>query len=49
METTHFYRVGDDVDPLEGFRRRERDRLVEAGEWAGVPLAERFHLIVDQL
>jgi LmbE family N-acetylglucosaminyl deacetylase len=49
METTHFYRVDADLDPLEGFRRRERDRLEEAGRRAGVPLAERYHLIVDQL
>jgi len=49
METTHFYRVDEDVDPLEGFRRRERDRLEQAGRRSGAPLAERYHLIVDQL
>ena len=48
LETTHFYRTGDG-DPLEAFRTRERRRLEEAGRWAGVPLAEPFHLIVDQL
>lgn len=48
METTHFYRVGDG-DPLDAFRRRERDRLESAGTTTGVPLAERYHLIIDQL
>ena len=48
METTHFYRVGDD-DPLDAFRRGERERLVGSGRWAGVDLAEAFHLIQDQL
>ncbi|MHB1138221.1 MAG: PIG-L deacetylase family protein [Microthrixaceae bacterium] len=48
METTHFYRV-EPGDPLEAFRRRERDRLEAGGTWAGAPLAERYHLIVDQL
>jgi LmbE family N-acetylglucosaminyl deacetylase len=48
METTHFYRVGEG-DALAGFRRRERERLEAGGAWAGVPLAERYHLIVDQL
>ena len=48
METTHFYRV-EPGDPLEAFRRRERERLEAGGAWAGVPLAERYHLIVDQL
>lgn len=48
METTHFYRVGEG-DPLEGFRRRERERLEAGGSWAGAALAERYHLIVDQL
>ncbi|CAN5581857.1 PIG-L family deacetylase [soil metagenome] len=48
METTHFYRVGAG-DPLDGFRRRERERLEAGGAWAGVPLAERYHLIIDQL
>ena len=48
METTHFYKVGDG-DPLEGFRRGQRDRLAAAGALAGVPMAEAYHLIVDQL
>ncbi|MFZ4517012.1 MAG: PIG-L deacetylase family protein [Microthrixaceae bacterium] len=48
METTHFYKVGEG-DPLAGFRQRQRDRLVGVGEWAGVPMAEAYHLIVDQL
>jgi LmbE family N-acetylglucosaminyl deacetylase len=48
MSTTHFYKVGDG-DPLEAFRARQRERLVATGARAGVPLAEAFHLIVDQL
>jgi LmbE family N-acetylglucosaminyl deacetylase len=48
METTHFYRVGDG-DPLEGFRAREREQLESVGRWAGVPLAEAFHLITAEL
>jgi LmbE family N-acetylglucosaminyl deacetylase len=48
METTHFYRV-DQGDALAGFRQRERERLEAGGRWAGAPLAERYHLIVDQL
>jgi LmbE family N-acetylglucosaminyl deacetylase len=48
METTHFYRAGEG-DPLEAFRRRQTDKLRAVGDWAGVPLAEAYHLIVDQL
>jgi LmbE family N-acetylglucosaminyl deacetylase len=48
METTHFYRLGDG-DPVAAFRQRQRDKLAGVGEWAGVPLAEAYHLIVDQL
>ena len=48
MESTHFYRAGDG-DQLETFRRRQRDKVSGVGEWAGVPMAEAFHLIVDQL
>jgi LmbE family N-acetylglucosaminyl deacetylase len=48
METTHFYKV-DQGDPLAAFRARQRERLVAAGSAAGVPLAEAYHLIVDQL
>ena len=48
METTHFYRVGEG-DPLDAFRRRERARLSDAGALEGVPLAERYHLVIDQL
>ena len=48
METTHFYRVGDG-DPLDEFRHGERLRLEGTGAWAGVGMAEAFHLIVDQL
>lgn len=48
METTHFYKVGEG-DPLEEFRARERQRLVEGGAPAEVPLGEPYHLIVDQL
>ncbi len=48
METTHFYK-GAEGDPLEQFRIRQRGRLEQAGRWAGVPLAEAYHLMVDQL
>jgi LmbE family N-acetylglucosaminyl deacetylase len=48
LATTHFYKVGVG-DPLDEFRARERRRLEETGAWAGVPLAEAFHLITDQL
>ncbi len=48
METTHFYKVGEG-DPLELFRARQRQRLTDAGSVIGVPLAEPYHLIVDQL
>jgi len=48
METTHFYRGGDG-NPLEVFRAKQRGRLEGAGEWAGMPMAEAYHLIVDQL
>lgn len=48
MESTHFYRAGDG-DPLEQFRQRQRAKLADAGAAAGAPLAQAFHLIVDQL
>ena len=48
METTHFYKVGDG-DPLEAFRAGQRSRLATSGAAIGVPLAESFHLIADQL
>jgi LmbE family N-acetylglucosaminyl deacetylase len=48
METTHFYRAGDG-DPLGTFRRRQRDKLSGVGDWAGAPMAEAYHLMVDQL
>jgi LmbE family N-acetylglucosaminyl deacetylase len=48
LDTTHFYRTGGD-DPLQAFRARERERMEDAGRWAGVALAERFHVITDQL
>lgn len=48
METTHFYRLGEG-DPLDGFRARQRERLVRSGAPHGVAMAETFHLIVDQL
>ncbi len=59
LETTHFHRVAgrDGGDPLAAFRARERDLLEAAASAAGLsadgsgvaPLAEAFHLIVDQL
>lgn len=48
MATTHFYKV-DGNDPLEGFRARQRERLVSDGASAGVPMAESYHLITEQL
>jgi LmbE family N-acetylglucosaminyl deacetylase len=48
METTHFYKVTEG-DPLEQFRTRQRARLEAAGDVAGVPLAEAFHLLVEGL
>lgn len=48
MQSTHFYQVGEG-DPLERFRARQRARLEDAGRWADVALAERFHLIVEGL
>ncbi len=48
METTHFYKVGDG-DPLEEFRAGQRSRLATAGLAAGAPLAEAYHVIIDQL
>lgn len=48
LETTHFYKL-DEGDPTERFRARERARLQAAGARAGVPFAELFHLITEQL
>ncbi len=48
LETTHFYKVGDG-DPLESFRDGQRSTLASQGASIGAPLAESFHLIVDQL
>lgn len=48
LETTHFYKLSAD-DPLEGFRSRERESLERSGAVAGHPMAELYHLIVDQL
>ncbi|MEZ5322405.1 MAG: PIG-L deacetylase family protein [Microthrixaceae bacterium] len=52
-ETTHFYALDESgTDPMEGFRRRERQRMVEAAaslDGAGVMgPGEAFHLI-DEL
>ncbi len=47
METTHFYRLEGDADPLEEFRRRERSKLVVMGRIAGFDLGEAFHLISE--
>lgn len=49
FETTHHHRVAGAEDPVAAFRARERRLLEEAGRWAGVPLAEGFHLVVDEL
>ena len=48
LETTHFYRLATE-DQLEGFRSRERDSLEKSGTVVGHPMAELYHLIVDQL
>lgn len=48
LETTHFYKL-DDGDPLQLFREREHQRLLDQGALAGVELAEVFHIITDQL
>ncbi len=48
METTHFYKVGEG-DPLESFRAGQRARLAANGAAIGAPLAESFHVIIDQL
>lgn len=48
IETTHFYKLATD-NPLEGFRQREREQLERSGDLVGQPMAELFHLIVDQL
>jgi len=52
LETTHFYRLAADStrdDALDGFRRRQRDKLASAGRAHGLQWAEAFHLMVDQL
>ncbi len=52
IATTHLYKVDSEppgADPLDEWRRRERERLEVAGSWAGTGLAEPFRLIVDQL
>lgn len=49
LETTHHHRVAGSDDPVAAFRERERRLLQEAGRWAGVPLAEAYHLVVDEL
>jgi len=49
--TTHLPHsaAAGDEDPYEAFRRREWTLAEDAGTWAGVGLAEAFHLIDDQL
>lgn len=55
--TTHLYKLGGSsndtagrpADPLAVWRSNERARLERAGAWAGVELAEAFHLIADQI
>jgi LmbE family N-acetylglucosaminyl deacetylase len=56
FETTHLHHAraagddsGDRVAALQAFRDRERAIVEATGAWAGVPYAEHFHLIVDQL
>lgn len=48
LKTTHFYKLGEG-DPLEAFRSDQRARLAAQGADIGLPLAEPFHLMVDQL
>ncbi|HKY14358.1 MAG TPA: PIG-L deacetylase family protein [Microthrixaceae bacterium] len=47
FETTHHSRLGDDVDPVLGFRAREQTKLEKMGTVAGVDLGEAFHLMRD--
>jgi LmbE family N-acetylglucosaminyl deacetylase len=47
METTHFFRLEGDADPLQEFRDRERSKLEAMGAVAGIELGEAFHLITD--
>jgi len=53
FETTHLHRAAADTteraDGLDAFRARERAVVEATGAWAGVPYAEHFHIIVDQL
>ena len=46
FETTHFYRLADG-DPRDEFRRRERQKLVDAATPFGEEMGEAFHLITD--
>lgn len=48
IETTHFYKLSTG-DPVEGFRRREREQLESSGTKVGQPLAELYRLIIEQL
>lgn len=48
LETTHFYGL-DPEEKVAQFRSQQRDRLTSAGATLGVPMAELFHLITDQL
>jgi LmbE family N-acetylglucosaminyl deacetylase len=45
FETTHFSRLDNDVDPMEGFRDREQDKLAQMGATADLDLGEAFKLI----
>ncbi len=47
METTHFYRLEGQTDPLDEFRQRERSKLEAMGALAGLGLGEAFHLISE--
>lgn len=47
FETTHLYGLDDADDPLAGFRRRERHKLVAAAAPFDRELGEAFHLIAE--
>ncbi|MFN8051961.1 MAG: PIG-L deacetylase family protein [Acidimicrobiales bacterium] len=49
LETTHFYALDGDADPLDGFRARERQKMADAATALGAAAAygEAFHLMED--
>ncbi len=51
IATTHLYKVdvAGSEDPIASWRSRELDSMRAVGTWAGVELAEAFHLLSEQL